>query len=96
MPEFDFAYEAARTLRRIRPKILKRIEESSKSLYSDLQLEEMIDARLEEHWPRLFELLYRLYGTHYDFFYYLERILLTAIDSWINSPEELSQLDVRR
>jgi amylosucrase len=96
MPEFDFAYEAARTLRRIRPKILKRIEESSKSLYSDLQLEEMIDARLEEHWPRLFELLYRLYGTHYDFFYYLERILLTAIDSWINRPEELSQLDVRR
>ncbi len=96
MPEFDAAYEATRTLKRIRPKILERIKRTHKSLYSDSQLEEMIDARLEEHWPRLFELLYQLYGTHYDFFYYLERILLTAIDSWLNRPEELSQLDVRR
>ena len=51
---------------------------------------------MAEHWPRLFELLYRLYGAHYDFFYYIERILLTAVDSWLYRPEDLRQLDLRR
>lgn len=96
MPDLDIVYEASRTLKRIRHKILERIERITKTLYTDTQLVEMIDMRLEEHWPRLFRLLYQLYGKHYDFYYYLERILLTAVDSWLSRPEELNQLDVRR
>lgn len=96
MPDLDLTYEARRTLRRIRPKIQDKIEAVADDRASAAQLAETIDARLEEHWERLFGLLYRLYGNHYDFFYYLERILLTAIDSWLDRPEDLRQLDLRR
>jgi len=96
MPEIDFAYEADRSLRRIRPKILNRIEWSEDSNYSFDERVELIDARLEEHWPNLFRLLYQLYGQHYDFFYYIENILLTAIDCWLTRPSDLCELDIRR
>jgi len=96
MTDLDLVYEASRTLGRVRPKILEKIEASSLSYDSCALNIETIDARLEEHWPRLFELLYRLYGQHYDFYYYLERILLTAVDCWLSRPEDLCQLDVRR
>lgn len=92
----DLAYEASRTLRRIRPKIQDRIEVYADDRVGAAQLAETIDARLDEHWPRLFGLLYRLYGQHYDFFYYLERILLTAVESWLVRPDDLQQLDLRR
>lgn len=96
MPDLDLAYEAHRTLRRIRPKIHDRIHRTARAPGEAALLIETIDARLGEHWPRLFNLLYQLYGTHYDFFYYLERILLTAVDSWMDRPEDLKQLDLRR
>lgn len=96
MPDFDVKYEASRTLRRVRPKIQKEIERVALSPAEAAELSETIDARLDEHWPRLFELLYRIYGQHYDFFYYLERILLTAVGSWLERPEELRHLDIRR
>ncbi len=96
MPEIDVAYEATRTLNRIRPKIVAKIQESPRIMTETFESMEVIDARLEEYWPRLFELLYRLYGDHYDFFYYLERILLTAIDCWLSRPPELAELDIRR
>jgi len=96
MPEFDPAYEATRSLRRIWPKIIGKIESSGDSRYSQEELIETIEGRLEEHWLRLFTLLHRLYGGHYDFFYYLENILLTAVDCWLNRPDELYDLDLRR
>lgn len=96
MLDFDLAYEARRSQRRIWPKILERIEAGSDSAATSAQWIETIEARLDEHWPRLFGLLHQLYGEHYDFFYYLENILLTAIDCWISRPEELCQLDLRR
>lgn len=96
MPDIDFAYEAERSLKRIRPKILDRIERSESSRFSTEERIEVIDARLAEHWERLFILLHRLYGSHYDFFYYLESILLTAIDCWLGRPDDLYDLDIRR
>jgi amylosucrase len=96
MPNLDFAYEADRSLRRIRPKILERIERSQNSRFSFEERVEVIDARLAEHWERLFVLLHHLYGNHYDFFYYLENILLTAIDCWLGRPDDLYDLDIRR
>ncbi|MDA3874625.1 MAG: alpha-amylase family glycosyl hydrolase [Kiritimatiellae bacterium] len=97
MADYDPIYEAERSLRRIRPKIQERITASCEgSSICDWERTEVIDARLAEHWPRLFRLLHRLYGDHYDFFYYLEHILLTAIDCWLNRPDDLFQLDIRR
>ena len=52
--------------------------------------------RIDAHFPRLFRLLHRLYGSEYDFFYYLEDILATATRMWVARPAELKALDVMR
>jgi len=97
MAEFNLEYEANRTLRRLRPKLVDRVKKSRRSTNVPLEQKlETLDGRLEDHWPRLFGLLHRLYGNHYDFFYYLENILLTAVDCWLSRPDDLLQLDVRR
>tara|TARA_R100000027_G_scaffold20938_1_gene15133 strand:- start:9213 stop:11171 length:1959 start_codon:yes stop_codon:yes gene_type:complete len=96
MEESRLAYEATRSLRRIRPKITRRIEEATASDLERVRLHERIDERLDEHWLTLFKLLYQLYGHHYDFFYYLEDIALTAVDSWLARPRALKELDQRR
>ena len=97
MAKVDLEYEANRTLRRLRPKVVERVKKSRrKTKVPVAEKLEVMDARLEEHWPRLFRLLYELYGEHYDFFYYLENILLTAVDCWLTRPDDLLQLDLRR
>jgi amylosucrase len=52
--------------------------------------------RLNAHFPRLFRLLYQLYGSRYDFFYYLEKILLTATRLALARSPELRSLDATR
>lgn len=96
MAEIDLFYEARRTLKRLWPKILSLIEQSEHPRFSTERLIEIIEARLDEHWPRLFDLLYRLYGTNYDFFYYLEAILIAAIKCWLERPDEMYVLDIQR
>ena len=46
MPEFDVAYEAARSLRRIRPLIIRRVRESCSSRFGVERWVETIEARL--------------------------------------------------
>lgn len=97
MAELDLAYEAARSLKRLRPKIIEKIQQPAPaSGIAEAEKMEIMDARLAAHWPRLFDLLHQLYGHHYDFFYYLEHILLTAVDCWLTRPDDLYQLDIRR
>ena len=52
--------------------------------------------RLTQHFPRLFGLLYRLYGKEYDFFYHLSEIINTATKAWIERSPELKALDAIR
>ncbi len=52
--------------------------------------------RLNSHFPRLFRFLYRLYGDQYDFFYYLENILLIAARGALARLPELCALDAGR
>ena len=54
------------------------------------------EQRLAAHFPTLFELLIRLYGSRYDFFYHLERILVAAAESWLARSAQLKQLDAAR
>ncbi|MEM1158885.1 MAG: alpha-amylase family glycosyl hydrolase [Verrucomicrobiota bacterium] len=96
MAPLDLSYEAERTLKRITPRILEKIHTVAESGAAAEVLEQTMENRLQQHWPRLFRLLHQLYGTHYDFFYYLENILLAAVDSWLERPETLKQLDRRR
>lgn len=96
MAEIDLAYEADRSLRRLRPKYCREIRRAASTPEEETLLLECLEGRLQEHWLRLFGLLHRLYGKHYDFFYYIENILLTAVDCWLSRPQELQQLDLRR
>lgn len=52
--------------------------------------------RLEQHFPRLFALLYRLYHHQFDFFYHLEGTLLMAARMWQERSGELKTLDATR
>lgn len=52
--------------------------------------------RLKKEFPFLFQRLYALYGTQYDFFYHLEGILASAAEYWISRPDELKALDALR
>lgn len=55
-----------------------------------------IKPRIEKEFPTLFKYLYLLYGDHYDFFYYLEEILKTAIDGANRRSDDLRELDRNR
>ncbi len=96
MEDSRLSYEAERSLRRIRPKIDRRLAEAAPAEEDRTLLAESIDHRLDTHWKRLFRLLYQIYGHHYDFFYYLENILLTAVDCWLERPDHLKELDRTR
>ncbi|MEZ6060117.1 MAG: amylosucrase [Planctomycetaceae bacterium] len=54
------------------------------------------ELRLNEYWPELFGLLFRLYSSRYDFFYHLEQILLTTARAWAERPDALCAEDHHR
>jgi amylosucrase len=54
------------------------------------------EQRLEIHFHRLFNLLWRIYGPGYDFFFHVENILVTAARMWLDRPAELKGLDAMR
>ena len=85
-------YDQQLTLKRLLPRLQSIWEENAPR-------EEDIDAfesRLLLNWPRLFELLRRLYGHRYDFFYHLEQILATISDGYFQRSEDLHKIDLQR
>ncbi len=74
-------------------RLLPRIQEIFSP--SETEHQEMFERRLKHHWPRLFGLLVRLYGGHYDFFYHLEGIVAAAARSWLERSADLKELDAR-
>jgi amylosucrase len=54
------------------------------------------ETRLTANFPTLFDLLVRIYGDQYDFFYHLECILATAAEMWLARPADLKALDAAR
>jgi amylosucrase len=88
----DLAHEADLTLKRLAP----RLDAVWQQEQAGEQIVRAFDARLKEQWPRLFRLLYRLYGTRYDFFYHVEQILSTAARALAQRPAPLQELDEHR
>ncbi len=80
-----------KTLSRLLPRLQQRFA-------VDLEAEEWesYSNRLRTHFPALFSSLYQLYGHHYDFFYHLEMILVSATEMWMARPDELKALDALR
>lgn len=88
----DLRFEAELSLRRLMP----RVEETWVARGIGEPLRHEFQVRLKANWEPLFALLRDLYGSRYDFFYHLERILLTAANAWANRPEPLRELDRHR
>lgn len=80
--------QATLTIERLLPRcddILHEVEDA-----------DIFRARVHQEFPRLFSLLYQLYGNDYDFFYHLEQILRQAAQMFVQRPLELRELDQER
>lgn len=88
----DISFKAELTLRRLRP----RLESVWRAHATDEIKRREFESRLQQHWGRLFQLLYRLYHTRYDFFYHIEEVLKTAAIAWADRPDDLCKLDRHR
>ncbi|MDH3948941.1 MAG: alpha-amylase family glycosyl hydrolase [Gammaproteobacteria bacterium] len=87
----DLSNEANLSLSRLLP----RLESRFAHLTEEGEWQGYVE-RVQQHFPRLFNLLYHLYGQRYDFFYHLENILSTATQKWLERPDELKALDAAR
>jgi amylosucrase len=88
--ELDYASNLS--LERLQPRIAHLLEPP----HCSPEVANVFRQRLLRYWPRLFSLLYQLYGNRYDFFYHLEQILISATTAYINRPQELRDIDNHR
>ncbi|MBI5667627.1 MAG: amylosucrase [Chloroflexi bacterium] len=86
MPDANwYSREARRALQRLLPRVAPVTGDDP-----------VFIARAEQYFPTIFRLLYDLYGSHYDFFYWLEQILLSAAQMVADRPADLKALDRQR
>ncbi|MGF1590214.1 MAG: amylosucrase [Pleurocapsa sp.] len=76
-------------------RLLPRLEERFSDRVDRVEWQGYLE-RIKTHFPRLFRLLYQLYGNQYDFFYHLENILATGTKMWLERSDDLKALDVMR
>ena len=76
-------------------RLLPKLEERFRTRVDKVEWQSYLE-RIHTHFPRLFRLLYQLYGSQYDFFYHLENILATATAMWLARSDDLKALDVMR
>ncbi|HSV85909.1 MAG TPA: alpha-amylase family glycosyl hydrolase [Levilinea sp.] len=86
-------HQARRSMERLRPRL--------ESIYFDYIQQNPRDwwdfsQRLDRHFERLFGILVQVYGKQYDFFYHLEALLHLLVQSWIERPAGLKELDQQR
>ncbi|MEG3638215.1 amylosucrase [Magnetococcus sp. PR-3] len=86
-----YSAQSATTLERLLPRIETRFAERM-----DPNDWAGLVQRLHTHFDHLFNNYYRLYGQRYDFFYHLEELLYSTIESWLSRPEALKGLDAIR
>ena len=89
-PDHNMEKKAAESLSKLLPRLKTYCEELNKSDWSELK------RRIEQEFETLFHYLYLLYGDHYDFFYYLEEVLKTAISASCKRSNNLKNLDLQR
>lgn len=85
--------EAHRSLHRILP----RIEEILKSeIEKDGQGWMQFSSRLHKNFSRLFTLYADVYSNRYDFFFYLEDLIVSMARLWLRRSQDLRELDIAR
>ena len=85
--------ETSRSLTRMLPRLKVRF---ATEIAADPKGWQKFTRRLDAHFPRLFELYFNLYSTHYDFFFHLEDLLMSLARAWFARPAELRKLDSAR
>ena len=75
---------------------LVRLLPRLKAALEHVQDGEVFLGRVQAHFSDVFASFFQLYGGHYDFFYHLERALLTAAEAFSERPEALKVLDQKR
>lgn len=88
-----FHQESTRTLKRMLPRLEAIL---ANSITTNPSGWEQFSCRLEERFTALFQQYYSLYGNHYDFFFYLEELLIRMAYAWFKRPEDLRELDKTR
>jgi amylosucrase len=89
-----FETQSRRTLDRLLPRLAERYRTKRGRMTADQW--HTFTHRLTVHFPRLFKLLYRIYGDQYDFLYYLEELLNVIARMWLARSNELKALDGER
>jgi glycosidase len=92
-PQFDLEKEARLTLARLKPRL-----EDSFQTYADDHPDQwaLFVSRLEEHFPKLFNILLHLYSNQYDFFFHLEALLHIIVQAYKDRSGSLKNLDKSR
>jgi len=94
MVEKDYSKrESKRTLDRILPVLQEKFKEDIKQ---DEQGWQTFQVRLNQHFPKLFNLYLNLYRGQYDFFFHVEDLLISLTRAWFTRSEELRMLDRKR
>lgn len=83
----DLDREARVTYERLAPRLRAVLSDGDFAIF---------DHRLHQHFPAVFKLLSKIYGTHYDFFYHLEQLLYTAAEAFKSRPAALRARDEER
>ena len=93
MVSFSFEHESSRSLSRLIPRLEK---EFATSIESEPKSWQEFRVRLKKHFPKLFQLYYKIYGDRYDFFFYIEELTVILAKAWFQRPGELRDLDHNR
>lgn len=93
MPDAEQIYRVSITLERLLPEIEAYINENPQSCSADWS---QFKARLKQHFPTLFNHLYALYGSQYDFYYHLQKLMILMAENWKARTEDLKVLDQQR
>lgn len=75
---------------------LNRLRPALEAVLADEPQAGLFFARLEQHFPDVFALLYNLYGGQYDFYYHLHQIMESAARAFAERPDDLRALDSER
>lgn len=89
----DIEREAHRSLQRILPRVeefLKREIKKDRSGWAHFS------SRLHKNFPTLFALYAAIYSNRYDFFFYLEDLILSIARLWFCRSQDLRELDLAR
>lgn len=84
---------SSRTLARITPRLEAHF---AAPIRQEPEAWKVFSTRLQAHFPRLFGLLWQLYGRQYDFFYHVEQLLVGMAQSWLERAADLKALDAQR